>query len=302
MSHTASESLPPDTATSTRSPGAQHVELVDRLGHLVAAHPQEVLGAVVGVLAPDVDDRRPAAHPALHRTSRSAARDDGADLDDVVVGRGGRRRGRASSPRITSTDSRLTSRRCSSATTVVGPRHLDLAASGCAGAPSRLERAERFALARRCRGSRPPRPARSTMRSTTTGVLRRAACARTARGRGRAHTPSQSRLRAEHAPLERSRPQERDELGAHVRSAGSRRPWSSARPRRRPSTNATAATPTTTTARHGDGVGLGLSPPSRRRRPASSRNFASRSSRVIRAGRPRSSVARPRAVVLASPS
>ena len=46
--------------------GLQHVEVLDGPGHLVAAQPQEVLGAEVGVVAPDVDDRRLLAHGALH--------------------------------------------------------------------------------------------------------------------------------------------------------------------------------------------------------------------------------------------
>ena len=37
MSHSASESLPPDTATSTRSSRREHVEVLDGLAHLLAA-------------------------------------------------------------------------------------------------------------------------------------------------------------------------------------------------------------------------------------------------------------------------
>ena len=62
----ASESLPPDTATSTRSPGASMSKSLMALRHLVAAELEEVLRAEVGVVAPDVDDRRPLAHGALH--------------------------------------------------------------------------------------------------------------------------------------------------------------------------------------------------------------------------------------------
>jgi hypothetical protein len=55
------------------------------LAVLVAAQPQEVLGAEVGVVAADVDDRRP-RHTG---TSRRAPGDDGADLHLVVVGEHG---------------------------------------------------------------------------------------------------------------------------------------------------------------------------------------------------------------------
>ena len=48
--------------------GLEHVEATNGPLHLVAAQPQEVLPAEVGVVAPDVDHRRPAADPALHRS------------------------------------------------------------------------------------------------------------------------------------------------------------------------------------------------------------------------------------------
>ena len=63
-----------------------HRELVDRLRDLVAAHAQEVLGAVVGVLPAHVDDRRAAAHAALHA---QPARDDRPDLHRLVAGEHG---------------------------------------------------------------------------------------------------------------------------------------------------------------------------------------------------------------------
>ncbi len=61
-------------------------ELVDRLGDLAPALLEEVLGAEVGVVAPDVDDRRALADDALH--SRAPG-DDRPDLDRVVVVEGG---------------------------------------------------------------------------------------------------------------------------------------------------------------------------------------------------------------------
>ena len=68
MSHSASESLPPDTATSTRSPGCEHVCECDRPAHLLVAVVEEVVAAERRVVAADVDDRRARLHtPALHR-------------------------------------------------------------------------------------------------------------------------------------------------------------------------------------------------------------------------------------------
>ena len=49
----------------------QHVEVVDRLGHLAATQLLEVLGAEVGVVPGQVDDRRPLAHLALAARPRS---------------------------------------------------------------------------------------------------------------------------------------------------------------------------------------------------------------------------------------
>src|SRR5690606_26185548 len=46
--------------------GADHGVVLDRLGHLVAAEAEEVLGAEVGVVPADVDDRGLAADGALH--------------------------------------------------------------------------------------------------------------------------------------------------------------------------------------------------------------------------------------------
>ncbi len=89
MSHTARESLPPLTATRIRSSGAEHVEVLDRLGHLSAAELLEVLRAEVGVVAREVDDRRCLADPALaadgRRVTIGTAGDHGSDLDHVVV-------------------------------------------------------------------------------------------------------------------------------------------------------------------------------------------------------------------------
>ena len=45
--------------------GSQHVEVVDRLGHLAPAQLLQVLGTEVGVVPRQVDDRRPLAHLAL---------------------------------------------------------------------------------------------------------------------------------------------------------------------------------------------------------------------------------------------
>ena len=87
MSHTASESLPPLTATSTRSPGSSMPNVVDRLLDLAAAQLQQVLGAEVGVVARQVDDRRPAADAGT--CSSLPPGDDGAHLDRVVVGQPG---------------------------------------------------------------------------------------------------------------------------------------------------------------------------------------------------------------------
>ncbi len=70
MSQSASESLPPDTATSTRSPGSSmRCEWIAR-AHLLVAVVHEVLLAERGVVAADVDDRRPLAHAALHDAPR----------------------------------------------------------------------------------------------------------------------------------------------------------------------------------------------------------------------------------------
>ena len=47
---------------------ANHVEVGDRLLHLPAAQLLQVLGAEVGIVAGQIDHRRPATHPALaHR-------------------------------------------------------------------------------------------------------------------------------------------------------------------------------------------------------------------------------------------
>ena len=72
MSQSASESLPPDTATSTRSPGSSISCVVDRPAHLLLAVVEEVVAAERGVVAADVDDRRaPCSTAALHRRSPS---------------------------------------------------------------------------------------------------------------------------------------------------------------------------------------------------------------------------------------
>ena len=61
------------------------------LAHLLAARAEEALGAEVGVVAADVDDRRAAADVG---TSRAAPRDHGPDLDLVGVVQAARRRRR----------------------------------------------------------------------------------------------------------------------------------------------------------------------------------------------------------------
>src|SRR5690606_14289086 len=91
--------------------GAEHGEVVDGPAHLLPAVVDEVGRAEVGVVAPDADDRRPAAHPALHdappeitgRISTSSSSSRTASP------------GTSSPPRITSTVSRWTSSRPRSA-------------------------------------------------------------------------------------------------------------------------------------------------------------------------------------------
>ena len=72
MSHTARESFPPLTATSTDR-RLQHVEVVDRLRHLAATQLLQMLGAEVGVVPGQIDDRRRLAHLALAADGGHAA-------------------------------------------------------------------------------------------------------------------------------------------------------------------------------------------------------------------------------------
>ena len=110
-----------------------HGELVDRLRHLVAAHAQEVLRAVVGVLAANVDDRGTAADAALHAnppeiTGRISTVSSPASIASP---------GTSVSPWMTSTDSRFRSRRFNNAITEMGARHVELAARVAQAPPSR---------------------------------------------------------------------------------------------------------------------------------------------------------------------
>src|SRR5690606_959457 len=106
-----------------------HVELVDGLLHLVAAEPQEVLGAEVRVRASDVDDRPVTAHAALHRGATSAGVGSGPTAPPEMTGRISIRSSSSSlvspgtiSPlRMTSTDSRFSSSRSSRTETSIGP-------------------------------------------------------------------------------------------------------------------------------------------------------------------------------------
>ena len=116
--------MPPDTATSTRSPGAIMSNSSMALAHLVAAELEEVLGAEVGVVAADVDDRRLAAHAALHAappemTGRISTTSSSASTASP---------GTSVSPRMTSTDSRLSSSRPRSLATRHRAGDLELAA------------------------------------------------------------------------------------------------------------------------------------------------------------------------------
>src|SRR4029078_13449292 len=96
---------------------AEHRVVVDGLLGLVPAQAEEVLGAEVGVVAPDVDDGRLAAHPALHvappemtgRISTTSAPPSTASPGMRVPSL------------MTSTGSRLSSRRLRSAATLIGP-------------------------------------------------------------------------------------------------------------------------------------------------------------------------------------
>ena len=74
--------MPPETATRMRSPGCDHVEVVDRPPDLLTAVADEAVAAVPRVVAPHLDDRRRATAAALHAAPPGHDRP---DLDDVVV-------------------------------------------------------------------------------------------------------------------------------------------------------------------------------------------------------------------------
>ena len=200
MSHTASESLPPDTATSARSSGCEHVEVLDGAGHLVAAQPQEVLRAEVGVVAPDVDDRRLLAHGALHCRTPGDHR---ADLDGVGVLRAGRRRARACRRRSPAR-TRGSPRGGRGARAPARARPPPARASGCAAAPAsalpvglrgvgdedRLARAQLLGAAWPAAGAAWCRRRRNVANATP---VQMPAGARRAGGAGRAAARSSSR-------------------------------------------------------------------------------------------------------------
>src|SRR5690606_2761961 len=97
--------------------GADHVELLDGLGDLVAAEAQEVLDAEVGVVAADVDDGRAAADGALHAAPPEIT----GLISTTSSSSSTPSPGTKVSPLITSTDSRFSSSRWSSTFTLVGP-------------------------------------------------------------------------------------------------------------------------------------------------------------------------------------
>ena len=164
MSHTASESLPPLTATRSRSSGANMSTSRRSPWPSAAAQLDEVLGTEVGVVARQVDDRRCLARPdSVLAVERSCTRSSGAAPPEMT----GRTSITSSSPsraspgtsvplRMTRCASRLSPRSSSSRLTDATAGHLDLALRVAHSAPSRdlLRAVSRPFRLRRLGGSR----------------------------------------------------------------------------------------------------------------------------------------------------